>query len=488
MQGDGEACPTRKRKRADPAMWQKNVQKRRRMSGLSYLDKRKELKPGRKLGAPCQSGSCRSSSKLHCGEVTEAQREEIFNYFWGKLDWKERKIYVQSMVQVSDVKRRRTGEEESRRSATLFCHLVAGGCRLRVCQRMFLATLGIKQWSFLKWVGRRGDSPKRSSKTGRVRDEDQEYLKKFLLDLPKVPSHYCRSTSTRLYLEPVFKSLSHLHKEYSRSCVEDGVQALSRQVFTKRFNDLNMAIFHPKKDQCDTCCAFKAGNLNAVEWEQHVLKKDTARQEKQADKENAGEKTLVACMDLQGLLLSPKLQASALYYKTKLAVHNFTMFNMASLDATNYLWHEGEAGLSANEFASCVINFLEENLSYDEFILWSDGCGYQNRNLLLSNALLKFATEKKKRVTQKYLERGHTQMECDSVHSVVERKLKNRDIYVPAEYAAVIRGARSNPRPYNVKYVGHGFFTNFSQINIVKSIRPGKNTGDPTVHDLRAIR
>lgn len=68
----------------------------------------------------------------------------------------------------------------------------------------------------------------------------------------------------------------------------------------------------------------------------------------QKDKEEAREKTFLMCMDLQGLLLCPKLQASALYDKIKLNVHNFTIFDMISHDATNYLWHEGEAGLSAN--------------------------------------------------------------------------------------------------------------------------------------------
>ena len=72
-------------------------------------------------------------------------------------------------------------------------------------------------------------------------------------------------------------------------------------------------------------------------------------------------------MDLHGLLLCPKIQASSLYFKTKLCVHNFTMYDMTSHDASNYLWHEGEAGLSANEFASCIVH--EEHPSYDEYIL-----------------------------------------------------------------------------------------------------------------------
>lgn len=241
-------------------------------------------------------------------------------------------------------------------------------------------------------------------------------------------------------------------------------------MFTNTFNNLNLSLYHPKKNQCDTCCAFKVGNIDAIKWEEHCRKKDQARAEKARDKELASENTLVATMDLQGLLLCPKLQASALYYKMKLGVHNFTIYDVASHEATNYIWHEGEAGLSASEFASCIVHFLEAHSTFTEFILWSDGCGYQNRNLILSNALLKFATEHKKCVTQKYLQRGHTQMECDSVHSVIEKKLRGRDIHVPAEYVAVIKGARSRPGPYNVKYVDHTFFKDFNKVNLCKSI------------------
>ncbi|CAL8338511.1 unnamed protein product [Boreogadus saida] len=63
----------------------------------------------------CLAEACRKSSKLHCTEIDEGKREKIFKYFWGKLEWKERKIYVKSLVEVSDVKRRRTEAVQSRR-------------------------------------------------------------------------------------------------------------------------------------------------------------------------------------------------------------------------------------------------------------------------------------------------------------------------------------------------------------------------------------
>jgi hypothetical protein len=73
----------------------------------------------------------------------------------------------------------------------------------------------------------------------------------------------------------------------------------------------------------------------------------------------------------------------------------------------------------------------------------SDGCTYQNRNITLSNTLLKAAHDRNITIFQKYLEKGHTQMEVDSVHSVIERKLKNKPIYVPVNYIDIFEGART---------------------------------------------
>ena len=144
-----------------------------------------------------------------------------------------------------------------------------------------------------------------------------------------------------------------------------------------------------------------------------------ARNEKGKDKElaidNANVK--VFTMDAQGVLLCPAIEASAVYFKTKLACHNFTTYNLASKEVTCYFWHEGEGGLTFNNFASCIVNQVEGVLNphIEEVIIFSDGCCYQNRNVTLSNALEHTAMKNIVIITQKYLERGHTQMEVDSI-------------------------------------------------------------------------
>lgn len=48
--------------------------------------------------------------------------------------------------------------------------------------------------------------------------------------------------------------------------------------------------------------------------------------------------------------------------------------------------------------------------------------------------------------------RENAQMECDSMHVTIERKLKNREIYSPAQYVEICKTARLT-KPYDVQYL-----------------------------------
>ena len=131
-------------------------------------------------------------------------------------------------------------------------------------------------------------------------------------------------------------------------------------------------------------------------------------------------RTKVLCVDVQRVLLSLCVKASALYYKTKSQVHNYVIYD--SVPEICYLWNETEGRLTANEFAPCLVNYLTEKKdSFDTAIIYSDGCTYQNRNRMLGTVLRYFCVTFNKIVEQKVLEHGHTQMVVDSVHATVER-------------------------------------------------------------------
>jgi hypothetical protein len=135
-----------------------------------------------------------------------------------------------------------------------------------------------------------------------------------------------------------------------------------------------------------------------------------------------------------------------------------------------------------------LLNMPADTDERSTIIMYTDGCGYQNRNALMANVLLNVAVAHNIVIEQKYLEPGHTQMEVDSVHATIERNLKDKIINLPADYVPICQKARKKPAPYQVKYLTHDFFLNFDPIQRYKTIRPGRGKGDLKVTDIRALR
>ena len=197
------------------------------------------------------------------------------------------------------------------------------------------------------------------------------------------------------------------------------------------------SINSPKKDQCDICTSYNTANITEEEHKQHILLKTEARLEKNRDNEIAlnDESTVVLYIDLQKVLLSRSIQASAVYYKTKLCCYNYTIYDKKTKQATCYIWSETEADLSSNTCCAMLFDYLTTNLrciNANNIVIYTDGCPYQNRCVPISNCLLLYTKLNTKVVVHKYLCKGHTQMEVDSVHAVIERALRNQNVYSPA--------------------------------------------------------
>ncbi len=60
-------------------------------------------------------------------------------------------------------------------------------------------------------------------------------------------------------------------------------------------------------------------------------------------------------------------------------------------------------------------------------------------------------------IDHKFLESGHSQMECDSVHAAVETARKTVPVYTPEGYYTLVRGARRS-QPYKVHELCHKDF------------------------------
>ena len=345
---------------------------------------------------------------------------------------------------------------------------------------MFLATFGLNKGTVASWIksspmgiphpsGRQTTSPNPSPKSSSFTN--------FLDRLPKAPSHYCRKRTNKLYLEPCVTSYSQLYRLYQQHCVENNHQPISKTMMFRILKTKNVELFRPKKDLCNTCESHKVGHVSVEDWKSHVMEKERARSEKDFDKTQAARGNFhVIALDLQATQQSPMVCANCIYYKSKLNVYNYTIYKLGHGNAKCYWWNETQADLSASVFTSLLVEYIETTFT-DKLpvVVYSDGCGYQNRNSRMSNGLLNHAMKTQREILQKFLVKGHTQMECDSSHSLVERKLKNVEIRLPSDYMEICKNSPSKPFPIEVVEVGFNFFRNYNSTEILlySSIRPG---------------
>lgn len=84
------------------------------------------------------------------------------------------------------------------------------------------------------------------------------------------------------------------------------------------------------------------------------------------------------------------------------------------------------------------------------------------------------------------MEKGHTQMECDSMHSNIEKQLKK---VVLTSHCPVLISSPVKKLEFNSHItLEYSYFQNYKDtITHFISIRPGTKIGDPQVTDLRVF-
>lgn len=159
---------------------------------------------------------------------------------------------------------------------------------------MFLQTLDLKEWSVRNWVSNSSsgsgitispDHQKNISKVGRKTNKNKGMIH-FFDNLPKLPSHYCKSMTNKLYLESFFESKISLVKAYVNS-LQDTETAVNKTDFYLEFQKRNLALYSPKKDLCDLCEGFKYGHITQEVYDVHQKKKMDAREAKNLEKQLA---------------------------------------------------------------------------------------------------------------------------------------------------------------------------------------------------------
>ena len=288
-------------------------------------------------------------------------------------------------------------------------------------------------------------SPRKSGKhvpKHALSDAAISVVKCHITKYPSCESHYSHSHTNRKYLAPHL-NVTKLYDNYVTNQNSAGKTYISYSSFGKIFKTMNLSFRPPYLDTCKTCdtlhMAIKTTNseIDRMTIKQtlidHQDKAKFAYDQKKIDKLKARENVHIhsVTFDLQQCLPTPDLTTSVVFYKRLLWTYNLTCHDQATNNSQCFLWNETIAGRGSNEIASCLYKYIQSlPIEVTTLNLYSDTCGGQNRNFFVSLMFCHFLFEVcddntgMTTINHKFLEPGHTHLECDVDHAKIERAKK----------------------------------------------------------------
>lgn len=466
--------------------WQSTKRSKATLRGAEHTTKSGKQIVAKAIKSGC--GPCRKN----CTEIiSENTRKEIFKQYWSEeKTWDIKRQFVRSHVESKPTERRRpkdNSRNSKKQTINYFFEIESEGStkKVYVCKTYFLNTLGISETvvrNALKkqvsggFVSR--DMRGRHVPRNKLHEEVLNGVRAHIQSFPCYESHYTRQNSKRKYLGPELNTIK-MYKLYLAKCEQDGVpsqQIAKLWVYRKCFNtEFNLAFKKPSVDTCDKCDEFalklkgsEGTEMSIIqqEYDNHLKEADTRYQIKKNDKEQSKkskDKTKVIMVDLQKCLPTPYLSNNQSFYFLKLWTLNLTVYDSTNNVPYCLVWDEAKAGRGGNEIASALIKWAESVIAgtaVENLVIWSDNCPSQNRNIIMMLTylwLLKICPNLKT-VEHKFLLRGHTHMEADHVHALIERSLKKQptmEICTPWDWQQLMRSTGANVINLNVSDFKH---------------------------------
>lgn len=460
--------PSKKRK-VNPTKWKAAEAKKAHNLGVAHTSLR-----GKEVGAKEMKNGCSDSCKRKCHfKISEERRRALFQKYWAIGDKALQWYFLAKLVHPRPIKRRKVEvieDEDPYRKNTFEYTLPDFDSALPkpivVCKQMFLATFSISATVVRNALTK--NSPDKRGKHTQNRKRMSTVLiyevKSHIKSFPIVPSHYCRADSSRKYLDEHL-SVSQMFRLYIGSRNINDKDTASVRQYRDIFNScFNLSFFKPKKDQCAVCCEWDGLNPDEKnlkpdlkkKYEEHMKNKEHVRELKKNDKEasrvDEGKKTRVLTVDLQKVLYSPTSDVGEFFYKSKLSCYNYTVYDCTKREGHLYVWDQTIGRRGSDETSSFMLDYIEIVVEDGVvvIIVYSDACGGQNRSQYYLTMYYMAAMKYGITIVHRYLEKGHTQMECDSVHARIEKKGKKKVVMVPSEWYGIMKTAKVKKPAYKV--------------------------------------
>lgn len=453
--------PLTKKKKLNPTKWKAAEAKQNYNSGVAHKTLRGKERPARNLKEGC-SESCRRKCQT---KISHEDREALFKNYWGIQDKVLQWFFLTKLVRTVNIKKRKiiVDDEPYRNHTYEYSLCDKQSERIVVCQKMFLDTFDISI-RVVKTALTKNSPDKRGkhSNKKRLNPELIDSVKAHIKSFPMMDSHYCRADSQRRYLDEHL-TVAKMHRMYLIGKDKNESSTATLRQYRDIFNHyFNLSFFKPKKDQCSVCAAWNqsskdAESPQAASYNLHQASKEYVRNLKKEDKiasrdSSSPNHTRVLTCDLQKVLYCPKSDLGEFYYKRKLSVFNFTVFDCTMKEGHLFVWDQTIGRRGSDEMSSFLNNYIESLVSkgIKTVIIYSDSCGGQNKNQFLFTMYYMLAMKYEVNIIHRYHEKGHTQMECDSVHARIEKKIRKEEIFVPSQYYGLMKTAKVKKPSYQV--------------------------------------
>ncbi|KAJ8879597.1 hypothetical protein PR048_020205 [Dryococelus australis] len=257
----------------------------------------------------------------------------------------------------------------------------------------------------------------------KVIKETIDLVKEHIRLFPRYTSHYNLT-------------LNKLYEIYCEWCSDSQHKPEKQWCYRNVFNTiLNLSFHRPYTYMCNKCDTFVVHIKHETDTTAlAMLKQEQELHHRRTQKELNRTAALLCYFRPAKTLPTPTHTNNKVSYLRVLWTYNLCIHNLLTGRAKMYMWGENYASRGSQEIRPYLKIRIVETLNID-------CCGGQNRN----KNILKYWTMMVKQtpievINHKFLEPGHTLMECDTDFGLIEKHKKFlTNIYVPSDWMDTVK-------------------------------------------------